>query len=114
MEASRLLLPSASLSPSESAMKEASRSLFLWLFAVSPASVKIDAVIISAPDDHFIAGPHCRVKVSVDRRVGDTGGCPTVGARIVSPASIKNADVTKSAPNDHFAAGPNCRVPRSS
>ena len=37
------------------------RSGSLWLCAVSPASVKIDAVIISAPDDHFTAGPHCRV-----------------------------------------------------
>ena len=58
---------------------------------VSPASVKnVGAVIIgAAPDDHFTAGPHCRVSVSTSGRIGSAGGCPTVGAGIVSPASVK-------------------------
>ena len=42
----------------------------MWLRAVSPASVQIDSSNYSAPDDHFTAGPHCRVKVSRSGRVG--------------------------------------------
>ena len=38
----------------------------------------------SAPDDHFAAGPYCRVQRSAVGRVGGAGGCPTVGAGIVS------------------------------
>ena len=45
----------------------------------------------SAPDDHFAAGPHCRVKVSGSGRAGGAGRCPTVGAGIVSPAGVENA-----------------------
>jgi hypothetical protein len=75
---------------------------------VSPAGVQI-AAIISAPDDHFAAGPHCRVLVSGSGRAGGAGSCPTVGAGIVSPAGVQIAAI-KSAPNDHFAAGPHCRV----
>ena len=44
MEASRLLLPSASLSPSESAMKEASRSLLLWLLASEWVPVAVRSI----------------------------------------------------------------------
>ena len=32
----------------------------------------------SAPDDHFAAGPHCRVTASASGRVSGAGGCPTV------------------------------------
>ena len=48
---------------------------------VSPASVQIAGIAISAPDDHFTAGPHCRVTVSGRGRIGGAGGCPTVRAR---------------------------------
>ena len=65
---------------------------------------------MSAPDDHFTAGPHCRVNVSGSGRVGGAGGCPTVGAGIVSPAGVQKAAAIISAPDDHFAAGPDCRV----
>ena len=78
--------------------------------AVSPAGVQIAAAAGSAPDDHFGAGPHCRVKVSGSGRAGGAGSCPTVGAGIVSPAGVKIAAAIKSAPDDHFAAGPHCRV----
>ena len=45
-------------------------------------------VIISAPDDHFTAGPDCRVNLGRGR-VGGAGGCPTIGAGIVSPAGVR-------------------------
>ena len=47
------------------------------------------AAIISAPDDHFTAGPDCRVIGSGSGRIGGAGGCPTVRARIVSPAGVQ-------------------------
>ena len=45
--------------------------------------------VSSAPDDHFAAGPHCRVTISAIGRVGGAGGCPTIGAGIVSPAGVQ-------------------------
>ena len=42
----------------------------------------------SAPDDHFAAGPDCRVS-SGSRCVGRAGGCPTIRAGIVSPAGVR-------------------------
>ena len=68
---------------------------------------------ISAPDDHFAAGPHCRVIASGRGRVGGACGCPTVGAGIVSSAGVQGPGDTVSAPDDHFAAGPHCRVIQS-
>ena len=64
---------------------------------------------ISAPKDHFTAGPDYRVIDSRRRRVGGAGCCPTVCAGIVSPAGVQIAAVT-AAPHDHFTAGPDCRV----
>ena len=74
-----------------------------------PASVQRAAGIISAPDDHFTAGPDCRVFVSGRGRVGGAGGCPTIRAGIVSPAGVVEPKST-STPDDHFTAGPDCRV----
>jgi hypothetical protein len=79
------------------------------LRAVSPAGVQRDSTVLSAPDDHLAAGPHCRVSVSGIGRVGGAGGCPTVGAGGVSPTRVKIAAI-KAAPDNHFAAGPHCRV----
>jgi hypothetical protein len=47
---------------------------------VSPAAVAItDAAVTKAtPDDHFAAGPHCRVPVSGSGRAGGAGSCPRV------------------------------------
>ena len=53
-----------------------------------PPVLKSVASSASAPDDHFTAGPDCRVRFG-QGRVGRAGGCPTVGAGIVSPAGIK-------------------------
>ena len=55
---------------------------------ISAAGVERAAVAIAAPDDHLTAGPHCRVKVSASGRVGEAGGRPTVGARIISAARV--------------------------
>ena len=45
--------------------------------------------LASAPDDHFAAGPDCRVSYSGSGRVGGAGGRPTIGAGIVSPAGVQ-------------------------
>src|SRR5437870_4357459 len=48
---------------------------------VSPAGVHIvSAFILSPPDDHFTASPHCRVIVSASRCVGCGGGYPVIDA----------------------------------
>jgi hypothetical protein len=63
------------------------------------------------PNDHFTAGPHCRVPVSDRGRIGCAGGCPTIRTGIVSAAVVQIARwVVVPAPNDHFTAGPHCRV----
>ena len=56
---------------------------------VSPAGVQSRLVPSSAPDDHFTAGPHCRVIESGVGCVGGAGSCPTIRAGIVSPAGVK-------------------------
>ena len=43
--------------------------------------------IESTPDDHFTAGPHCRVTPSGSGRIGGAGSCPSIRTGIVSPAS---------------------------
>ena len=48
----------------------------------------------SAPNDHFTAGPHCRVIGSGSGRVGGAGGCPSIRAGIVSPASVQSQGLT--------------------
>ena len=45
----------------------------------------------SAPDDHFTAGPNCRVIGSRIGRIGGAGGCPAICAGIVSPTSVQTA-----------------------
>ena len=47
------------------------------------------ALATAAPDDHFAASPHCRVRLSGIGRIGGAGGCPTVGAGIVSSAGVQ-------------------------
>src|SRR5439155_6030973 len=77
------------------------------------AVLHLGPTIPSGPDDHFIAGPHCRVSGSTSRRVGSAGSCPTVRAGIVSPAGVQPGAAVKSAPDDHFGASPD-RCPNSS
>ena len=75
-----------------------------------PASVQASCPVISAPDDHFAAGPHRRVTVSGSGRIGGAGGCPTIRARDCISRRCSNASAIISAPDDHFTAGPDCRV----
>src|SRR4051812_45651851 len=54
---------------------------------VSPAGVQIVIAVIikiAAPDDHFTAGPYCRVLESLLGRVGGAGGSPLVCARRIT------------------------------
>ena len=67
-----------------------------------PPVFKSVAAVISTPDDHFAAGPHCRVSSSASGRVGGAGGCPTVGAGIVSPAGVQNDGAVESRPRRSF------------
>ena len=49
---------------------------------VFPAGIRdvvaTEKTVTSAPDDHFTAGPHCRVIDSASRRIGRAGPCPTI------------------------------------
>ena len=58
--------------------------------------------LFSAPDDHFAAGPDCRVRVSGSGRAGGAGGCPTVCAGIVSPAGVQIRPSTSIHPRRSF------------
>ena len=79
--------------------------------AVPPASVKIAFdIIIPAPDNHFIAGPNCRVIVSGTWRAGGVGSDPNIRIRIVSAAGVEKAAVNRSTPDNHFTAAPDRRV----
>src|SRR5262249_21260409 len=78
---------------------------------VSPAGVQGPEVTPSTPDDHFAAGPHCRVSLSATRCVAGVGGAPTIRTRVVSAASVQIVKVRIDAsPDDPFAAGPDWRV----
>ena len=46
---------------------------------VSASGVEKAAAVPAAPNDHFTAGPDCRVRSFGHRRVGGAGGCPTIG-----------------------------------
>ena len=43
---------------------------------------------LTAPDDHFTAGPNRGVKSSAIWRIGSAGRCPSVGVGIVPPATV--------------------------
>src|SRR4030095_3746614 len=45
------------------------------------------------PDDHFSAGPHCRVRFSEKGRVHRGRSCPAVHARIISPAGVETTNI---------------------
>src|SRR5262249_10272571 len=78
---------------------------------IPTAGVQGGAAVVSAPDDHFIAAPHCYVTFSGLGCVGGAGGCPTVCAGIISAAGVRIAERRiEAGPDDHFTAGPHCRV----
>src|SRR5207248_893024 len=68
----------------------------------------------STPDDHFTAGPDCRMNVPTSGRIDGAGSCPNIRVGIVSPAGVQNSAGVTSTPDDHFNAGPDCRVKVSS
>jgi len=82
---------------------------------VSPAGVQpvIDTIVEKpTPDNHFIAGPDCRVPISAIRCVDDARGYPTIGGGIVFSAGVHKVIATiveKPTPDNHFIAGPDCR-----
>ena len=64
---------------------------------------------ISAPKDHFSAGPHCGVSGSSGGCVDCAGSCPTVRARSVSSSSVRvKAKANLPTPHDHFTSSPHC------
>ncbi len=78
---------------------------------ISPAGVqKRQPLVNSAPDDHFTAGPHCRVTSSAQRaRWSVLVAVQLSVLGLYLPPVFEIADVV-SAPDDHFTAGPDCRV----
>ena len=65
---------------------------------------------MSAPDDHFAAGPHCGVIA-----IGQSGALVVLVAVQLSVLGLYlppvfNSAAIKTTPDDHFAAGPDCRV----
>src|SRR5437667_10026280 len=76
---------------------------------ISAAAIEDSDVVYASPDDHFTAGPHCRVDPSGNGRGSGAGGDPRVGNRIVSPARIE-ISTAESTPYNHFTAGPDRRV----
>ena len=64
----------------------------------------------ATPDDHFAAGPDCRVLRAAGALMS-AGGCPTVGGRdCISRRCSRRGSRRYSAPDDHFTAGPHCCV----
>ena len=66
--------------------------------------------VTSAPDDHFTAGPDCRV---IDRAAGALVVLVAVQLSVPGlylPPVLKEPLLVVSAPDDHFTAGPDCRV----
>ena len=48
------------------------------------ARIKIDAT----PNNHFAAGPYCRMAVSGFGSTGNAGSCPTICSQIISPTGV--------------------------
>src|SRR5512132_1460700 len=76
---------------------------------VLTASPKGASAVVTAPDDHRIAGPHCCVIHSRIRCISCACGCPTVRDWIVSATSVRVVgDLIDAAPDNHLIAGPHC------
>src|SRR5262245_6950558 len=99
----------ASHQPDFSAVRLDDGQRWRILPTISAASVQI-VEEKSTPDNHFTAGPHCRVPNSGGRRVGGADGSPTVCAGIISATCPENLGIAKAAPDNHFTASPHCCV----
>ena len=60
---------------------------------VSPASVEIAAAVVSTPDDHFTAGPDCRVTARAAGALVVLVAVQRIRAGIVSPAGVRKSMV---------------------
>src|SRR5437763_9868665 len=96
--------------PDFSAVRLNDRERWRILPTIPPAGIRY-ANGISAPNDHFTAGPDCRMIRSGSGRVGGAGGSPTIRAGIVSPAGVDKVSAgDDTTPDDHFTAGPDVPV----
>ena len=78
---------------------------------VSPAGVQTAEAVKSAPDDHFTAGPDCRLTQLVAE--GALVVLVAVQLSVLGsylPARVERRAGGVAAPDDHFAAGPDCRA----
>ena len=76
-----------------------------------PPVFKVADAIVSAPDDHFTAGPDCRVNVSGQMArwwCWWLSNCPCWD--YICRRCSNSGVLIISAPDDHFAASPDCRV----
>ena len=80
---------------------------------ISAACACVAATYESAPDDHFMAGPDCRVTRSTLGSIGHGGSCPSVRAGKVLRASPKGASAIITAPDDHHSARSTLQCDRS-
>ena len=77
------------------------------LRAVASAGVHIVTPIVTAPDDHLTAGPHCRVQVSWFRRIGYARSRPDIRVGIVPTTGLEDVEgLVSAAPDDHFDPSP--------
>ena len=67
----------------------------------------------ATPDDHFSAGPDCRVTTSGFGRVGSASRCPALCAWIVSRAVTEYVPSVVATPDDHFTVSPDCGMRRA-
>ena len=74
-----------------------------------PPVFKVPESTITAPDDHFTANPHCRV-----RRLGKRARCQPVDTQLFVPGlylpPVFRSLPLVTAPDDHFTTSPHCRV----
>ena len=79
----------------------------LLVFGLYLPPVFRSVAVLTAPHDHFTAGPNCRVICSGRGAVTGARGCPAIRIWIVSPAGIETVTVfITSTPHNHFTAGP--------
>src|SRR5439155_20753447 len=79
-----------------------------WIVATAGVNWSIVDSFETTPDDHFRAGPDCRVIASCARRIDRAGWRPSVGRWVVTAAGV-----VITAPDDHFRAGPDRHVTAS-
>ena len=76
-----------------------------------PVFSPFEILIFSAPDDHFTASPHCRLRLRQKARWYGPCGCPAIRVGIISPAGVDIVTVvTLTTPDNHFTASPYRRV----